>query len=101
MSAARPASLIPRRSTLFVSNAIPQMVDEPAVEIAIRRERYRPDLKFLQAHEIAMLLKWSRRHHPLTARVQSMFFGWPWKASDAELLNLAQSLGGVSFRPAG
>lgn len=73
----------------------------PAVEIAIGRERYRPEQRFLQPYEIAMLLKWSRRHHPLTARVQSLFFGWPWKASDAELLNLAQSLGGVSFRPHG
>jgi deazaflavin-dependent oxidoreductase (nitroreductase family) len=72
----------------------------PAVEIAIGRERYRPEQKLLEAHEIAMLLKWSRRHHPFTARVQSWFFGWPWRASDAELLNLAQSLGGVSFRPA-
>ena len=72
----------------------------PAIEIAIGRERYQPEQKFLRPHEIAMLLKWSRRHHPLTARVQGWFFGWPWKASDAELLNLAQSLGGISFRPA-
>jgi deazaflavin-dependent oxidoreductase (nitroreductase family) len=71
----------------------------PAVEIAIGRERYRPEQKFLQPQEIAMLLKWSRRHHPLTARVQSLFFGWPWQASEAELLNLAQSLGGIAFRP--
>jgi hypothetical protein len=47
----------------------------PAVEIAIGRERYQPKQKFLQSHEIAMLLKWSRRHHPVTARVQSWFFG--------------------------
>jgi deazaflavin-dependent oxidoreductase (nitroreductase family) len=72
----------------------------PAVEIAIGRERYRPEQKFLEPHEIAMLLKWSRRHHPVTARIQSLFFGWPWQASDQELLNLAQSLGGVSFCPA-
>ncbi len=72
----------------------------PAVEIAIGREHYRPEQKLLEPHEIAMLLKWSRSHHPLTARVQSWFFGWPWQASDAELLNLAQSLGGVSFHPA-
>ncbi len=72
----------------------------PAVEIAIGRERYRPEQKFLEPHKIAMVLSWSRRHHPVTARVQSLFFGWPWKASDAELLNLAQSLGGISFRPA-
>ncbi len=72
----------------------------PAVEIAIGRERYRPEQKLLEPHEIALLLKWSRCHHPLTARIQSWFFGWPWQASDAELLNLAQSLGGVSFHPA-
>lgn len=71
----------------------------PPVEIAIGRERYRPEQEFLEPDEIALLLRWSRRHHPVTARVQSLFFGWPWKASDQELLNLAQSLGGVSFRP--
>src|SRR5512143_2438040 len=49
----------------------------PAVEVAIGRDRYRPEQKLLQTHEIAVLLKWSRRHHPFTARVQSWFFGWP------------------------
>ena len=73
----------------------------PAVEIAIGRERYRPEQQLLAPHEIAMLIKWSRRHHPLTARVQSWFFGWPWQASDMEILDLARSLGGVAFQPVG
>ncbi len=71
----------------------------PAVEIAIGRERHRPEQSFLEPVEIAGLLRWSRRHHPITARIQSMFFGWPWKASDAEILDLAHSLGGVAFWP--
>jgi deazaflavin-dependent oxidoreductase (nitroreductase family) len=73
----------------------------PAIEIAIGRERYRPAQRFLETEEIAKLLALSRRQSPFTARMQSMFFRWPWQASDKELLDLAHSLGGVAFRPVG
>lgn len=71
----------------------------PAVKITIGRECYQPVQSFLEPNEIASLLRWSRRHHPITARIQSLFFGWPWNPSTAELLDLAHLLGGVTFRP--
>lgn len=71
----------------------------PAIEVALGRERYRPEQRFLEADEIAELLAWSRQRHPVKARIQSMFFHWPWNTSRKELLDLARSLGGVAFRP--
>ena len=71
----------------------------PAVKITIGRECYQPVQSFLEPNEIALLLRWSRRHHPITARIQSMFFGWPGNPSNAELLDLAHLLGGVTFQP--
>ena len=71
----------------------------PAVEIMIGPEQYRAEPHFLELSEIMVLLRWSRRHHPIATRVQSMFLGWPWNPSNTELLNLANSLGGVAFRP--
>ena len=71
----------------------------PAIEVALGRERYRPEQRFLEVDEIAELLAWSRQRHPVKARIQSMFFHWPWGTSKKELLDLARSLGGVAFRP--
>ncbi|HEX9130895.1 MAG TPA: nitroreductase family deazaflavin-dependent oxidoreductase, partial [Ktedonobacteraceae bacterium] len=71
----------------------------PAIEVALGRERYRPEQRFLEVEEIAELLAWSRQWHPVKARIQSMFFHWPWGTSKKELLDLARSLGGVAFRP--
>ena len=72
----------------------------PAEEIQVGRERYRPIQSFLSTAEVADLLEWSRKCHPLQARLQALFFGWPWKADRARLLTLAASFGGVAFRPA-
>ncbi len=71
----------------------------PALEVALGRERYRPEQRFLEVEEIAELLAWSRQRHPIKARIQSLFFHWPWDLSDQELLDLGRSLGGVAFRP--
>ncbi len=71
----------------------------PAIEVALGRQRYRPEQRFLEVEEIAELLAWSRQRHPVKARIQSMFFHWPWNTSRKELLDLARSLGGVAFRP--
>jgi len=72
----------------------------PAVEIAIGRERYRAEHRRLEPIEIAALLRWSRRHRPIALQIRSIFSGWPYPASDQELWHLAQSIGGVAFRPA-
>ena len=71
----------------------------PAVEITIGREHYRAEPHFLEPIESAALLRWSRRHHPIAMRIQSWLLGWPWNPSAAEMLDLAPSLGGVTFRP--
>lgn len=70
----------------------------PAIEVALGRQRCRPEQRFLEGEEIAELLAWSRQRHPVKARIQSMFFHWPWNSSRKELLDLAMSLGGVAFR---
>jgi deazaflavin-dependent oxidoreductase (nitroreductase family) len=70
----------------------------PALEVALGRERYRPEQRFLEVEEIAELLAWSRQRHPVKARIQSLFFHWPWDLSNQELLDLGRSLGGVAFR---
>ena len=71
----------------------------PAIEVAIGRTCYQPEQRFLEVEEIAELLAWSRQRHPVKARIQSMFFHWPWDLSEQELLELARSLGGVAFCP--
>ncbi len=71
----------------------------PAVEIAIGSERYRPAQRLLETGEIAAALAWSRLHHPVSAWVQSKFFGWPWGSTEETLHGIAQSLGGVAFSP--
>jgi deazaflavin-dependent oxidoreductase (nitroreductase family) len=52
----------------------------PAEEIHVGRERCRPVQSFLSTAEVADLLEWSRKCHPFQARLQALFFGWPWKA---------------------
>ena len=71
----------------------------PALEVSLGRQRYRPEQRFLEVEEIAELLAWSRQRHPVKARIQSLFFHWPWDLSEQELLDLARSLSGVAFRP--
>ncbi len=71
----------------------------PAVEIMHGRRQYRPVQRFLSSNETAELLGSSRRQAPFQALVQALFFGWPLKANRAELLILADKLGGVAFRP--
>ncbi len=71
----------------------------PALEVSLGRQRYRPEQRFLEVQEIAELLAWSRQRHPVKARIQSLFFHWPWDLSEQELLDLARSLSGVAFRP--
>ncbi len=72
----------------------------PAVEITLGSQRYYPMQRFLNTDEIAELMAYSRRHSPFTAFMQGLFFGWPWKATQQDLLILAAQLGGVAFRPA-
>jgi deazaflavin-dependent oxidoreductase (nitroreductase family) len=70
----------------------------PAVEVAVGSRRYRPAQRFLTAEEIEQVLAWSRDHQGFHARVQSLFFGWPWPPSDEDLHRLSRALGGVAFR---
>lgn len=72
----------------------------PAVQVAVGARRYRPVQRFLTAEEIEQVLGWSRDHQRFHARVQSLFFGWPWPPTDEDLRRLSRSLGGVAFRPA-
>lgn len=70
------------------------------LEDSMGRERYRAEHRRLELIEVAALLRWSRRHRPAALRIQGIFSGWPYPISDQELWYLAQSLGGVAFRPA-
>ncbi len=72
----------------------------PTLEIRLGSQRFYPVQRFLNTGEIAELIAFSRQHSPFTAFMQGLFFGWPSKATQQDLLILAARLGGVAFRPA-
>lgn len=72
----------------------------PPVAVFVGNRRYDPRPRFLEVDEVADALTWSRTNRPRNARIQAMFFHWPWAADSEQLHALASSLGGVAFRPA-
>jgi deazaflavin-dependent oxidoreductase (nitroreductase family) len=74
--------------------------ERPAVEVWCGARRFRAQQRLLSTTEITELLGSLRREHPREARVQAAFFGWPWPASDAQIRDLAATIGGVAFQAA-
>ncbi len=72
----------------------------PACEVSLGSNRYRPSQRFLTTDEVFELLTWCRQHRPFQARIQCLFFGWPWTTSGEVRRGLAETLAGVAFRPA-
>lgn len=70
-----------------------------ALEIAIGQQGYTPEQRLLTTEEIAALDRQFRHQHPVVAWGQCWLMGWPWQASDEELLRLASKMRGVSFSP--
>jgi deazaflavin-dependent oxidoreductase (nitroreductase family) len=72
---------------------------QPAPEVAIAGRRFCPVQRFVPPEELAAHIAWVRQHSPVQAWIQSRFFGWPWTTAPDQILELAQSLGGVAFMP--
>lgn len=69
------------------------------VAVFVGNRRYDPRPRFVGVDEVADALNWSRENRPRNARIQAMFFHWPWPADSEQLHALASTLGGVAFRP--
>ena len=67
--------------------------------VFVGNRRYAPHPRFLGVDEVADALNWSRANRTRNARIQAMFFHWPWPADSEQLHALASTLGGVAFRP--
>ena len=72
----------------------------PAVRLEIGLQRYVPEQQFLTTEEIFAIEKRFRRRHRVIAWGQAKLMGWPWPATDEQLLTLSAQLRGVRFRPA-
>jgi deazaflavin-dependent oxidoreductase (nitroreductase family) len=71
----------------------------PAVGVEIALQRYVPEQRFLSTDEIFAIEKRFRRRHRIIAWGQAKLMGWPWPATDEQLLELSAQLRGVTFRP--
>ena len=72
----------------------------PAMGVEIGLQRYVPEQQFLSTDEIFEIEKRFRRRHRIVAWGQAKLMGWPWPATDEQLLALSAQLRGVAFRPA-
>jgi deazaflavin-dependent oxidoreductase (nitroreductase family) len=72
----------------------------PAVGVEIGLQRYVPEQRFLSTDEIFAIEKRFRGRHRIVAWGQAKLMGWPWPATDEQLLALSAQLRGVAFRPA-
>jgi deazaflavin-dependent oxidoreductase (nitroreductase family) len=71
----------------------------PALQVETGFTRYTPAQRFLTTEEIARLFEEYRRERPIFSRIVCRIPGWKWDSSHEELLELAQTLRGVAFRP--
>ena len=71
----------------------------PALQVETGFTRYTPAQRFLTTEEIALLFEEYRRERPIFSRMVCRIPGWKWDSSHEELLELAQTLRGVAFRP--
>jgi deazaflavin-dependent oxidoreductase (nitroreductase family) len=71
----------------------------PALQVETGFTHYAPAQRYLITEEIALLFKEYRRERPIFSRMVCRIPGWKWDSSHEELLELAQTLRGVAFRP--
>ena len=71
----------------------------PALQVVTGFTRYAPVHRSLSSVEIARLFEDYRRKHPIFSRIVCRIPGWQWNSSHEELLELANTLRGVAFRP--
>jgi deazaflavin-dependent oxidoreductase (nitroreductase family) len=72
---------------------------QPAARIEIGLQSYAPEQRFLTTDEVFAIEKRFRRRHRIVAWGQAKLMGWPWPATDEQLLDLSAQLRGVAFRP--
>ncbi len=71
----------------------------PALQVESGFTHYTPAQRFLCSEEIVALFEEYRRARPIFSRIVCQIPGWKWNSSHEELLELAQTLHGVAFRP--
>ena len=75
------------------------ILTSPALQLETGFTRYVPVHRSLSSVEIARLFEDYRRKHPIFSRIVCRIPGWQWNSSHEELLELANTLRGVAFRP--
>jgi deazaflavin-dependent oxidoreductase (nitroreductase family) len=75
------------------------ILTSPALLVETGFTRYVPIHRSLSSEEIATLFEDYRRKHPIFSRIVCRIPGWQWDSSHEELLELANTLRGVAFRP--
>lgn len=72
---------------------------QPAVEVQIGRQRYRPEQRMLSSEETMVVLKEYQRRHPLLFREFMRVIGYAYDGTPEGLRVIAHLLQGVAFRP--
>ncbi len=72
---------------------------QPAVEVQVGRQRYRPQQRMLSSQETLAILEEYQRHHPLLFREFMHLLGYAYDGTPEGLRVLSQVLRGVVFRP--
>lgn len=70
-----------------------------APEVRTGRERYVPEVRFLEPRENHAVVSHYARHHPIAFRVLARAFGYPLRGTPSEHRGFAETLRFVAFRP--
>ncbi len=72
----------------------------PAIEVRVGHERWpAPNHRFLDDHELSMVLEGYQRAHPLATRAIARALGWQLRGSAAERERSLKPARAVAFRP--
>ncbi len=72
---------------------------QPAIEVQVGRQRYRPKQRMLSTEETLAVLEEYQRDHPLAFRELMHLVGYAYDGTPEGLRPLSQFLRGVAFRP--
>src|SRR5215211_6061581 len=75
------------------------ILTSPALQVETGFTRYAPVHGSLSSEEIATLFEGYRHEHPIFSRIVCRIPSWQWNSSHEKLLELANTLRGVAFRP--
>ena len=75
------------------------ILTSPALQVETGFTHYAPVHRSLSPEEITTLFEDYRHKHPIFSRIVCRIPGWKWDSSHEELLELANTLRGVTFQP--